>query len=783
MAEKPTNTEQTLKPEKIRVNKKSAPISVEDREAKARGNSGLPAEFNILQGFAESTSDLFFVLEPVKEEVIYFNAAVKEFFNGSEINIQTVQTKLLKSIPESDYKKLLQSLGRSMQMASESGELEIRIKKNEQEVNFFNLRYSLLHNKSHSKRPFYLCQCRNITPAKEHIKELQISKLKLQMALDGSNMGIWSYDPKGRIFECDARTNQIFGVSSTEIRSEVNPYFMRIHPEDRAYALLTAFSTLRQKGSFNHSFRIVPANSKLLRHVALVGEFIHDEKTGTTKITGVCTDITHRKLAENKLKTNETFLEESQRIAKIGCFDWDLNVDKVNLTRQMFELLDIKSEESFNLKEFYEHLHPSHLADAQKTLIQALKNGKDFSHEFVYQIQGKKDRYYWAQGQVKSFKGNRTTRLIGSIQDITERKEKENEISTQGLIIRSMLDHLPVVILIVDKNGIVRSLLGSGLSKIGFKENETVGQSIYEQYPPIGKYVRQVLQGESLHFSEELEVNGQLLHFLSYYFYDHERELAIGFSIDITAQRETEEAFLQVSEKNMELERGHHLMDMFVHAVAHDLKNPVNNLEMLSTLITEANSPQERKDYFGALTKSVSRLKQTIQGLTEVVEVESHWNLQARRLGFNTMLEQVKEELGSLIIEKGAKFAIDFKQSHITYNEAFLRSILLNLLSNALKYSSNQETPIIQLSTQKKEGYIILTVADNGIGMDLQSYGEKLFMPFKRFTKKAEGTGIGLHLVRNIIEKNGGYIQVESSLGQGSVFKCFLHPNNRRKNR
>jgi signal transduction histidine kinase len=779
MTGKPSNTESSLKEKEQGPRKKLPTLNMEDRKARAWSESKLPAEFDILKDFAETTSDLFFVLNPVQEKINYLNKAGKKFLEITDTNLPLLQSIFSSSFPASGYKKLNLSLLHSWKNGQQGGEMEIRLLKSNGETNYFNLHYSLLQTKNRDRDVSFLCQCRNITPTKQYVKELQISKLKLQMALDGSSMGIWSYDPKSRTFDCDERTNQIFGVSPKEIRSEVNPYFMRIHSEDRAYAILTAFSTLRQKGRFNHEFRVIPADSKLLKHVALVGEFIHDEKSGTTKITGVCTDITHHKLAENKLRTNETFLEESQRIAKIGSFDWDLLLDKVNLTRQMFDLLDIQSEEDFNMDEFYARIHPSYLPEVRKVLMEAIKKGENFSHEFIYRLAGKKERYYWAQGQVISYKENRTTRLIGSIQDITERKEKENELSTQGLIIRSMLDHLPVIILIVDKAGIVRSLLGSGLASIGLKENETVGQSIFEQYPPVGKYVRKVLQGQSQHFSEELEINGQLLHFLSYYFYDKERELAIGFSLNITAQRETEEAYQQVSAKNMELERGHQLMDMFVHAVAHDLKNPVNNLEMLSSLITDASTPQERQEYFGALEKSVSRLKHTIKGLTEVVEVESHWNLQARRLAFKDILEQVKEELGPLMEEKGARLELNFKQSHITYNEAFLRSILLNLISNALKYSHEKRPSLIRISTEKQSGYVLLTVADNGIGMNLDSYGDKLFLPFKRFTKQAEGTGIGLHLIRNIIEKNGGYIKVESIMDKGSVFKCYLLPYKR----
>lgn len=783
MADKPPITKDTQPGNQ--ASKKNIPTGkLRGKKSKGPFNDSFPSELAILKNFAQTTSDIFFVLNLKGKKIEYINPAVKSILKVSEPEFHEIEEIFLSLFPQSDYQALIKTLKCSTENmlnagCAGKGELEVRIKDCEGSILYFTLTYTFVSEAAKAGGTLFLCQCRNITSTKEYVKELQHNRLKLQMALDGSNMGVWSYDPMNRIFECDERTNQIFGVTNNELKQEVNPYFLKIHPEDRALAILTAFSTLRQKGRFNHEFRVIHTGSKLMRHVALLGEFIHDEKSNITKVTGVCTDITHHKLAENKLKTNETFLEESQRIARIGCFDWDITLDKITLTGQMYHLLGSKSEEEINLKQFYSNVHPDDLPGVQKVLINTLKLGKNFSHEFRYLGKNLKERFFWVQGQAVQSQENRTIRLLGSMQDISERKEKEKEIHTQNLIIRSMLAHLPVVILMVDKAGIIRSLLGSGLNNIGLEENETVGKSIFEQNPPVGKHIRQVLQGKSLHFTEELEVNGQLLHFLSYYFFDKERELAIGFSIDITSQRATEEALQQVSIKNMELERINHLMDMFVYAVAHDLKNPVNNLEMLSNLITEASSPEERSDYLKALEKSVSRLKRTIKGLTEVVELENHRNLQAQRIKFEKILNQVKEEVHPLLKEKNVKLDTDLKQAHITYNEAFLRSILGNLLSNALKYSHPDRPSHIQISTCKENGYVLLIVSDNGIGMDLKVVEDRLFMPFKRFTKQAEGTGIGLHLVKNIVEKNGGYIRVESTPDMGSTFKCYLLPYKR----
>ena len=102
-----------------------------------------------------------------------------------------------------------------------------------------------------------------------------------------------------------------------------------------------------------------------------------------------------------------------------------------------------------------------------------------------------------------------------------------------------------------------------------------------------------------------------------------------------------------------------------------------------------------------------------------------------------------------------------------------LRSIIYNLLSNALKYCPKSRKPEINIKTEQEDDYILLTFSDNGMGMNEMQLS-KLFSMFKRFHTKVEGTGIGLYMVKRIIENNGGKIKVESEEGKGTTFKIYL---------
>lgn len=741
-----------------------------------KNNTGTNApEHALLQQFAIISPDILFILDCNLSSIEYINPAASQNLKLSKAQAAEIKSNFLSYIVSEDLVKLRRLLNdNAARPAPQQEDTVIRFTDGEQQLRYFKLRFTPHQPAIQSPVHAWLCHARDITETKNYIKQIKDSKHKLQLALDGSNMGIWSYNPETQQLECDDRVCQLFGLQPHTMTGSVSDVFLRIHPDDRAYAILTALQTLKRQGRFNHEFRVCTPDEAIVRHIAVIGEFISNEQSDGAKVTGVCLDISQGKMADNRSKTNEAFLQESQRIAKLGCFDWNLMLDKVTITSQLHEIIDIRENDQVSLDNFLSKIHPEDLKQVKQTLQQTIRQGGQFNHEFRLMTAEGKTRVLWAQGKSTRNQKQYTEHIIGAIQDITEKKEKEKEIYTQNLIIKSILGNLPVIILIVDKYGMVKSLLGSGLDRIGMDENQTVGQSIFDQYPPIGKYIRRVLQGETVNFTEEVETANGLLHFLSYYFYDKERELAIGFSIDITTQKQTEMAFEQVSAKNLELERMNQIMDMFVYAVAHDLKNPINNLDMIATLIREATTPQEELDYLQALHKSVFRLKQTINGLTEVIEIESSRDISRRMLNFSDVIFHVTEDLHSLLDKKGGILQTDLQQQGIKYNEAFLTSILKNLISNAIKYSSIKRNPVIHIKTEKSDDFIKLMVSDNGIGIDLKLHGHKLFKPFKRFSRQAEGTGVGLHLIKSMVEKNGGRIEVDSIPGKGTTFTCYL---------
>ncbi len=262
-----------------------------------------------------------------------------------------------------------------------------------------------------------------------------------------------------------------------------------------------------------------------------------------------------------------------------------------------------------------------------------------------------------------------------------------------------------------------------------------------------------------------------------------------GASIDIhdgkpgeTGARDAEALEAKVGErtrdllhKNNELVKANQALDSIVHIAGHDLRSPINNLKALLNIHRHSESDAEKAQLFRYMEESVRRLDQTVAGLLRILETQNPSESLVHALSFANALEIVMADYAQEARQLGARLLPDFFDCPgIRYNETYLLSILRNLVSNALKYRSPRRPLQLEITTGRSGAFVVLTVRDNGIGMDGTQVREKLFKPFSRLSSQADGKGLGLHLVRNMVERNGGSIRVESTPDVGTTFRVYL---------
>lgn len=240
---------------------------------------------------------------------------------------------------------------------------------------------------------------------------------------------------------------------------------------------------------------------------------------------------------------------------------------------------------------------------------------------------------------------------------------------------------------------------------------------------------------------------------------------------DVTAERKAERS-LHVAVD--ELKRTNAYLDSFVYAAAHDLRTPIANL--ISIIERMQKRPQVAAEpMFELLERSVHNLDQTLGGLIEIIDVQKMSDQAARPVSFKKLIEKIllnypllqNGELGSL--------ELNLEVDEINYIEAYLNSIVQNLVDNAVKYREPSRKLSVCIKTScSSDGMIHLTVRDNGLGIPSKLAKDKLFRAFKRYHKQVEGKGIGLYLVKTLVEKNGGWVDVEAQPEGGTAFLLGL---------
>jgi PAS domain S-box-containing protein len=251
----------------------------------------------------------------------------------------------------------------------------------------------------------------------------------------------------------------------------------------------------------------------------------------------------------------------------------------------------------------------------------------------------------------------------------------------------------------------------------------------------------------------------------------------IGVLQDITERKQAEES---MELKNIQLLRTNNDLDNFIYTASHDLKSPMSNIEGLlntlkdSILSEHGEMANDTHLIFQLMEKSINRFKTTILDLTEITKAQKAQDEDIKELNFSQVVEDVKLSIYDKIAESGATINTDFSKANtLNFSKKNLRSIMYNLLSNAVKYRDKNRPSEIFIKTEKTEDYIIVIIKDNGLGITKKGR-EKLFTMFKRFHDHVEGTGIGLYIVKRIIDNAGGKIEVESEVGEGTTFKLYF---------
>lgn len=216
-------------------------------------------------------------------------------------------------------------------------------------------------------------------------------------------------------------------------------------------------------------------------------------------------------------------------------------------------------------------------------------------------------------------------------------------------------------------------------------------------------------------------------------------------------------------------------MEQFAYVATHDLRSPILNLRSLTELFAKRNSDLLENDpIFERLQKAVNRIDDTLHDLIAVAAHRKTLDESNTEVNLNFVLDDLKEDLALQINHSNDKIECDFeKLTSFIYPKGHVRSILQNLISNSLKYSSSNRKPEVKISSMKEDEFVRISVADNGKGIPPEKI-DYIFGLFKRLDKDDNGKGMGLYIVKSQLESLGGKIEVDTNQTQGVRFNVYL---------
>lgn len=375
------------------------------------------------------------------------------------------------------------------------------------------------------------------------------------------------------------------------------------------------------------------------------------------------------------------------------------------------------------------------------------------------------------------------TFLIGFASDITDRKEVTDKLDKQKEFYESILNSIPTDIAVFDANhkyifvnpGAIKNeeLRKYIIGKDDFEYAEyrnrdnSVAMMRREQFLELQNSAQEIRWEDSIK-----DPSGHTITHLRRLFpVFNERgqmNMVIGFGVDITERKLLEEK--QTAILNQLSSQNTQLVD-FCNIVSHNLRAPLVNMSMLADFIEQSTDENEKKLLISKLNPVIDNLHTTFNELVESIQIKQDLEIKSDNLLLDDCLKRTVDGLELELEKSGGVIEKNFEAApSVYYPPKYLHSIFLNIVGNALKYQSPERPPVIRLESKREGDSIILSVADNGLGIDLMKQKDNIFKIGKVFHRHPNAKGFGLYMTKTQVDAMGGRIWAESTPNKGSTF-------------
>jgi len=473
-------------------------------------------------------------------------------------------------------------------------------------------------------------------------------------------------------------------------------------------------------------------------------------------------------------------------------WDWNISTREFEWSKGIEEVFGYAREEvGTDAQWWFDRIHPQDSIKMSVKLYSFLEQKtQKWQDEYRFMCRDGSYKYVLDRGFLVMDELGTPVRMIGAMQDITQRKEEERRLKLLETVITNTNDG----VVITDSNSsevrIPRILfVNEAFTRMtGFDYLEAVGKSPLDFFGEksnkaeidrlancISKKV--ACEMETIAYKKNGDTFWLRMSMIPNFNSEGEHTHWISMQRDISErkrqEKEKEQLITELTQNNKDLRQ-------FSYITSHNLRAPLSNLTGLLRILEEIPiENEELSTILDGFRKSTHHLNETVADLGRVVIIRDNPSIEKQDIVIRESWANVTNQIDRIIENSNATLNLQIEGSGILHiNKAYFESILLNLLTNAIKYRSPERSPNIDILFSENEISVQLIFRDNGIGIDLEKYKDKIFGLYQRFHNYPDSKGLGLYLVKSQIESMGGSIEIDSKINEGTQFTIqFTKPN------
>jgi two-component system, sensor histidine kinase len=625
--------------------------------------------------------------------------------------------------------------------------------------------------------------------------ETKKNATRYELAIKGMNDGIWDWNILTNEVYYSLQWKKMLGFEDHELENILHTWQRLMHPDDAEKTTEAVQEYLAKKTpNLYHLTRFLHKDGSY-RLIVCRG-YMELDKDGTpVRMVGSHTDVTQISNMEYKLQQQKEFFELAVTASNEGIWDWNLGNDKIYFSPRWKSMFGYDDNELSNTQETWKSLIFQDDYTTAMKLVEELRNGKRNSFETIQKFKHKDGHVVVVKSKAIKVcdKNGMTIRLVGSHSDITDFINSQNQLLVSEEKYRSIIENMDLGMLHVDNEDVIVDVSNKFSELTGYRKCELLGKKAskllvsHEDVLSTHELIKDRLKKQSSVYERllrcqdgtqkwvlisgtpEIDKDGKVIG-------------SIGIHLDITERKQTE---LALVDAKMLAEENSKSREKLLAKVSHEMRTPMQAFMGFVNYLDSKELSSEVKTFSSDIKLAIESLNSLVNDLLDMNTIhQGRLKLVPRAVKMHTAFDNLVNYYRRLI-PKNKNIVLSYFISPefpkiIAIDPFRVQQIAGNLLSNAIKYTDHGSIncKVDWKYTSSKSGYIVFKISDTGVGIPKEQH-DNIFNEFYQLgasgnTASHDGVGLGLSIVKQLIDAFNGKIHLESQVNQGATFTVII---------